>query len=125
MTYLDTHVVVWLYQGQIKRLSQTAARRIDQADQLLISPIVELELEYLNRRQKIAANATTIVGDLRGRIGLTLGDLPFPLVSHEALSISWTEDVFDRLIVAQASSTNSGLITADSVILEHYPHAIW
>jgi PIN domain nuclease of toxin-antitoxin system len=51
--------------------------------------------------------------------------MPFPLIANEARQILWTDDIFDRLIVAQASATNSRLITADGVINEHYPLAIW
>lgn len=125
MTYLDTHVVVWLYDGNLKKLSREAARIIDRADQIYVSPAVEIELQYLFRRGRIRVGPRDIVGDLRARIGLSVCELPFPLVSREALAIAWTEDLFDRLIVAQASSTASPLLTADSKILENYPHAVW
>lgn len=125
MTYLDTHVVVWLYQGKVKRLSREAARVIDKADQLLISPIVELELVYLHKRGKFSVRPQDMVADLRARIGLAVCDLPFPLVAHEAMSISWTEDVFDRLIVAQAAATRSVLLSSDGRIQENYEHAVW
>lgn len=125
MTYLDTHVVVWLYAGRTKRLSQTAAKEIDRASSLLISPAVELELDYLHRRQRVGVPAAEILDDLRARIGLRICDIPFPLVTREALSVGWTEDVFDRLIVSQAAATVSPLITADTRIIEHYAHAIW
>ena len=52
-------------------------------------------------------------------------DLPFPLVSREAQALTWTEDVFDRLIVAQAAASRSKLISADRLINEHYPQVVW
>lgn len=125
MTYLDTHVVVWLYYGRTKRLSREAVRQIEKADRLLISPMVELELEYLYRRSRIADAPGEILADLRGRIGLGLCDLPFALVAHHAIAVTWTEDVFDRIIVAQAAATDASLLTPDAAVLEHYPHAIW
>ncbi|MBY0504801.1 MAG: PIN domain-containing protein [Bryobacteraceae bacterium] len=125
MTYLDTHIVVWLYEGQLKRLSREAAREIDRAASLLISPAVELELSYLYRRNRVKATPDAIVSDLRARIGLAVCDLPFPLVSREAQSLTWTDDLFDRLIVAQASATRSPLVTADGQIKDHYPLVIW
>ena len=82
LTYLDTHIVVWLYEGQLKRLSREAAREIDRAASLLISPAVELELAYLHRRSRIKASPDTMVNDLRARIGLVVCDLPFPQVSR-------------------------------------------
>ena len=38
----------------------------------------------------------------------------------------WTQDPFDRLIVAHAKANSEAmLITADTVIRKHYPRAIW
>ena len=125
MTYLDTHVVIWLYEGKVSQLGRDAARLITQSESLLISPTVELELAYLYNRGIVTVRAADIIADLRARIGLTTCDLPFPLVVHEAASISWTRDVFDRLIVAQASATNSALISSDSMVQRHYPHVVW
>ena len=125
MLYLDTHIVAWLYKGHAKKLSREAAREIDKADSLLISPAVELELEYLYIRNRLSVGATIILSDLSARIGLTLCELPFKLVTHQALALNWTEDPFDRLIVAQSIAAKSRLITADDKILRHYPQAIW
>lgn len=125
MTYLDTHIAVWLYEGKVKRLSQSAAREIDRAGSLLVSPMVELELEYLNRTGKLNLKPSVILEDLRARIGLAICDIPFPLVTREALSIGWTTDVFDLLIVAQASATRSHLVSADSKIIENYTLTVW
>ncbi len=124
MTYLDTHVVMWLYEGSTKRISREASREIDRASSLLISPAVELELEYLHRRSR-TAEPDAILDDLRARIGLSVCDLPFPLVVREARGVGWTEDVFDRLIVAQAAASRSNLVSADHRILGHYALAIW
>jgi PIN domain nuclease of toxin-antitoxin system len=123
LTYLDTHVVVWLYEGRMKRLSQEARRSIERADTLLVSPMVELELNYLFRRGRVSS--ADVLRDLAGRIGLGVCDLPFSAVTNEALHIGWTEDVFDRLIVAQAMVRNSKLVSADEVILEKYSQAVW
>ena len=46
MTYLDTHVVAWLYAGEFGKLSKAAAERIHE-DNPFISPVVVLELQYL------------------------------------------------------------------------------
>lgn len=125
MTYLDTHIVAWLFGGHLRKLSREAAREIDKADTLLISPVVELELAYLHRRERLKEDPATILGSLRARIGLNLCDLPFAMVSHEAVALTWTEDPFDRLITAQAAATRSRLVTSDTTILTHYLHAIW
>lgn len=114
---------MWLYEGRTKRLSQEARRSIEAADTLLVSPIVELELHYLQRRGRV--ESVDLLRDLSGRIGLGICDLPFPAVTNEAVQIGWTEDVFDRLIVAQAMVRKSRLVTADELILENYPQAVW
>ena len=44
--YLDTHVVIWLYQKDEQRISRLARELIESSD-LLVSPMVLLELEYL------------------------------------------------------------------------------
>ena len=53
MIYLDTHVVVWLYAGLIERVSQKA-RDLISAQDLAISPMVSLELAYLQETGRIA-----------------------------------------------------------------------
>ena len=44
--YLDTHILVWLYGGMVDLLSEKAKTLIESED-LVISPLVELELQYL------------------------------------------------------------------------------
>jgi PIN domain nuclease of toxin-antitoxin system len=46
VSYLDTHTAAWLYGGFISKLSAEAFDLIENS-QVLISPIVMLELEYL------------------------------------------------------------------------------
>jgi PIN domain nuclease of toxin-antitoxin system len=50
--YLDTHVVAWLYAGELGRLSQFASERIE-AEDVLISPMVVLELTYLHEIERL------------------------------------------------------------------------
>ncbi|MEZ5400613.1 MAG: PIN domain-containing protein [Bryobacteraceae bacterium] len=125
LTYLDTQIVVWLGAGKRARVSREAARAIERASHLLVSPVVELELAYLHERKRIKVEPMAILSDLASRIGLLVCDLPFQMVAHEAVSLARINDPFDRLIVAQASATASPLITADSHIIENYRRAIW
>ena len=124
MIYLDTHVVVWLYAGRIDLLSSSAKLQIE-AEPLRISPIVQLELEYLHEIQRITERSALIVESLRTSIGLDLCDLPFARVVVESIRQTWTRDPFDRLIVAQAIAAQAPLITKDESILNHYTLAIW
>jgi PIN domain nuclease of toxin-antitoxin system len=124
LIYLDTHVVVWLYAGQLERFSDEIQSLLNEHD-LLISPIVQLELQYLHEIERITVDAQTILTDLAARIGLKISDKPFQAVVGEATAVSWTRDPFDRLIVANASLNNDILISKDQNILSNYPNAKW
>jgi PIN domain nuclease of toxin-antitoxin system len=123
--YLDTHVAVWLHDGLIERLSAAARRAIEDND-LLISPMVLLEFQYLRERKRIRVDAGELFSYLNATFGIALCTFPFPAVAQEALSVEWTADPFDRIIVAQAKSNRGApLITADSQIRRHYERAVW
>jgi PIN domain nuclease of toxin-antitoxin system len=121
---LDTHVVVWLYGGQVRRLSDRVRKAIDNED-VAISPAVELELVFLNEIGRLRVAANEIVADLHQRIGLTTSDATFTSVVGAARPLAWTRDPFDRLIVGDAIVTNATLLTKDEVILERCPLATW
>lgn len=69
--FLDTHVVVWLYQKSLKLLSPKAIQAIED-NSISISPIVLLELEYLYEIGKIKTDSHTILKYLKKKIGLKL-----------------------------------------------------
>jgi PIN domain nuclease of toxin-antitoxin system len=122
--YLDTNVAVWLY-NQPRRLTRTANREIER-NQLLLSPMALLELEYLFNKGKASRGATVVYEHLHSKLGVTLCDFPFPLIAREALTCDWTTDPFDRIIVSHAKANNNAvLITADMRIAEHYAGARW
>lgn len=124
MIYLDTHAVVWLYAGEAERFSERGATLIER-EELRVSPMVQLELQYLRETGRITADPALILGSLGCSIGLRLCDLPFAQVVTESLNLTWTRDPFDRLIVAQALSRRASLLTKDTSILTHYPLACW
>jgi PIN domain nuclease of toxin-antitoxin system len=123
--YLDTHILVWLYQDGAARLTPQGIRAIEEAEQLLISPMVELELIYLHEILRINCPGNTLLDSLRHDIGLELCTQSFAAVIGEALTLDWTRDPFDRIIVAQAAHRGSPLLTADQNIRNHYSGAIW
>ena len=124
MIYLDTHVVVWLYAGESERFSKMAVERIEEHD-LLISPAVLLELQFLKEIKRMTADPMLVFQTLEETIGLQLCRLDFSKVVIGALSQSWTRDPFDRLIAAQASVRNELLLTKDRVIRRHCATACW
>jgi len=125
IAYLDTHVAVFLHDGLLEEFSSEAKRQIE-ANDLLISPMVLLEFAYLFQRKKIGVDAKAIFTALNTAFGVGLCPFPFASVAHEALDIDWTQDPFDRLIVAQARVNHEAkLITRDRLIRRNYGNAIW
>jgi PIN domain nuclease of toxin-antitoxin system len=124
VTYLDTHVVIWLFGGERERLSSAAAEHL-RNDELLVSPAVVLELQLLHEIKRLKAVAVKVMERLASEIGLTVCPLPFQSVLDEALRQSWTRDPFDRLIVAQARARSAVLLSKDQEIRRHYKRAIW
>lgn len=124
LIYLDTHVVAWLYAGRPEYFSPKAAGLMNEED-ILISPIVQLELQYLYQIGKIDQPGRTVTDDLEQRIGLRFCDLSFADVVASALDLDWTRDPFDRMIVGHASLNDATLITKDSTIHGNYAGAVW
>lgn len=122
--YLDTHVVVWLYAGDLERFP-AKVREVLEAEDLAISPIVLLEMQYLRETELISDDAHVIRTRLGSSLGLAVRDVALHRVVEEALLYRWTRDTFDRLIVAQAAMENERLLTKDRAIRKNYPAAFW
>ena len=125
VAYLDTHVAVFLHDGLIEEFSSEAKRQLE-ANDLLISPMVLLEFAYLFKRRKIGVEPKALFTALNASFGVALCQFPFASVAHEALDVGWTEDPFDRLIVAQARANHQAkLITRDRLIRQKYANSVW
>ena len=122
--YLDTHVVVWLYAGELDRFPASAKACIEE-NELLISPAVLLELQFLKEIKHVSVDPMLIYQTLEETIGVQLCKMDFSKVVIGALSQSWTRDPFDRMIAAQASVRNELLLTKDRTIRKHCPVACW
>ncbi len=123
--YLDTHVVVWLFSGEIQKLSDKAVKLIEESE-LLVSPMVVLELELLYEVGRLNYQHEEILSSLSESIDLKVRDISFASVAKEAVRVNWTRDPFDRLIVANAMHDhNSLLLTRDKKILNNYDRAVW
>src|SRR5262249_10496012 len=73
---LDPHVVLWLYGGRVALLPGGVQDLLRQQD-LLISPMVVLEMQYLFELQRTSEPAATVLAALSREIGLEVCDLPF------------------------------------------------
>jgi len=113
-----------LYAGLVEKISQ-AVKDLINDNEVYISPIVRLELQYLYEIQRVAEDANTIVADLSNRIGLKVCERDFNAIVSQALTFSWTRDSFDRMIVANAGLKGDILISKDQNILGNYPQARW
>jgi PIN domain nuclease of toxin-antitoxin system len=117
-------VVVWLYAGLVDKFNPHVRDLINEHD-IVITPVVRLELQFLHEIQRVSVDSNTILAQLENRIGLTISDKDFNTVISRALEISWTRDPFDRIVVANASLDDSILISKDQTIRDNYPSAIW
>src|SRR5579863_665197 len=123
--YLDTQVVVWLAAGEIDKISTAAADSIRKSN-LLISPMVLLELEYLYEIKRLLKPPLALLNEVDTQIGLKVAEASFSAVLHTALFETWTHDPFDRVIVAHARTDgHAPLVTSDVKIRDNYPRSVW
>jgi PIN domain nuclease of toxin-antitoxin system len=123
--YLDTQLVVWLASGEVEKISSAAGEAIRKSD-LVISPMVLLELEYLFEIKRILRPPLALLNEVDTQIGLKVADASFSGVIHTALFETWTRDPFDRVIVAHARTDgHAPLATSDAKIRDNYPRSVW
>ncbi len=122
--YLDTHVVVWLFSGEVEKLS-TKAKELIESCELLVSPMVVLELEFLYEIGRLRYRHDVILSSLSESIDLKVCDLFFASIAKVSTTLSWTRDPFDRLIVAHAVCSGGKLLSRDRKIQEHFDGAVW
>lgn len=125
IAYLDTQVVVWLAENRTEKLTVPALDAINESD-LLISPAVLVELNFLYQIKRILRAPTDLAKQMRMQLGVTVCNHSFADLTETALFESWTRDPFDLLIVAHAKSNNyAPLVTHDEKIRLYYPKAVW
>jgi PIN domain nuclease of toxin-antitoxin system len=124
LVFLDTHIAVWLYAGLIEKISDTAKQAIEDND-VMISPLLRLELQYLFETGRVTVRPDTIVKNLFAAIGLRVSETPLQQIIEEAMKINWTRDVFDRMLSAETMVTGGGFITANKNIKSNLKLAIW
>lgn len=123
LVFLDTHIIVWLYDALLDKFSPHAQSILENGD-IKISPMSILELQYLYEIKKVLVKPKTIIHHLEVTIDLKKDETHFSDVVAEAMSFTWTRDPFDRIIVAQAKCNKAHLVTADHMIQAHYPLSV-
>jgi len=124
LVFLDTHAAVFLWEGRTEVFGAPARTLLEQ-NPLRISPFVRLELRFLRMVGRLVVEADTIIGGLEADRGVELARDGADAIVGEAMSLDWTRDPFDRLIVANARLHDARLITRDRKIRDHYPRAVW
>lgn len=121
MLLLDTHVIVWLDEGN-PRLGTEALRAIDTAlgtGQLGVASISFWEIAMLVRKKRLHMQTEF---DVWRRELLQNGLLEVPLQGSTALRAAQLQafhgDPADRIIVATALEHSATLVTADKKILD-------
>ena len=120
MILLDTHVLIWLDEGNNK-LGQKSRASVDQALQegeLAVAAISFWEVAMLVQKQRLEVKMD--LGAWRRNL-LEQGLLEVPLPGGIALRAGCLQDFHgdpvDRMIVATALETSATLVTADERIL--------
>ena len=119
MVFLDTHIVVWLFQMSLELLSESQKKVINEND-LFISPITALEIEYLFEIGRIKQDAQVIIDFLQSKIRLKIDNDNFHEIIRIALRENWTRDPFDRILVGHVKYRDAFLVTKDSRVVKNY-----
>ena len=121
---IDTHVLVWLYAGLLERIPLAVQARLNR-EQLAASPVVLLELGYLNEVGRLTVAPPDLMRDLSVRLELVTADISAAALLTRAFDLSWSRDPFDRLLAAHALATGWPLVTKDESLRQHLPQAWW
>lgn len=125
MLFIDTHVAVFIHNGDPALLSPTGLHILDSAEAIVLSPMAALELGYLYESGKIRFRSEEITGFLSRELGISIETGGFGRAVLHAVSLTWTRDPFDRIITAQAALSGATLLTRDRTIRDNYAGAVW
>ena len=96
-----------------------------ESDDLGISPIVMLELEYQYEVDRTSVGVERMYADLNRRIGLVTLDDPFDKIILKSFEQTWTRDPIDQVISAHALLCGHELATKNGSILSNGTSAFW
>lgn len=99
--FLDTHAVIFLWEGRIE-IFASASRLLLEKAVLFYSPMVRLELFFLQEIGRLKVSPDEILGTLGTELGVSGTQDPIAQVVQSSLNLIWTRDPFDRMIVATA-----------------------
>ncbi len=122
---LDSHVVHW-WSAEPERVSRTATKALNQADELAVAAISWFELAWLAEHERIVV--TIPIRSWLERLSTQIRTLPLtPAVAATAVSLPspFPGDPADRLIYATAIEHGYRLVTKDGKLRAHrYPRPV-
>lgn len=122
--FLDTHAAVALFAGKLEVFERRSVDLLERAA-IFVSPFVRLELAFLHEIERVRPTPEEIMNGLLTDCGVTEATDRVDKVVAEAMTIGWTRDPFDRLLVATAKLHRAPFVTRDSNIHEHFENAVW
>jgi PIN domain nuclease of toxin-antitoxin system len=121
---LDTHVLVWMVQGNL-RLKAAVREEIDEAaraDAVFVSAITPWEIALLTSKNRITlgADVQEWIDRALGLPGVRLEPL-LPSIAVASTRLPWEmhADPADRILVATARHLGAALVTADEQLLRY------
>ena len=111
---LDSHVLLWLAEGDSGLAPDTTAAILDDANEALVSVASIWELEL-----KRAKGLLEVPQDLGARLdpaGFELLEISLAHVVRAAELPLHHRDPFDRMLIAQAQTEGATLVTSDSAV---------
>lgn len=125
---LDSHVLHW-WSAEPEKLSRTATRTIEAADELAVASISWFELAWLAEHERIvlAVPVRSWLDDLATDVR-SVGTTPAIAATAVALPSTFPGDPADRLIYATAIEHGWELVTKDLRLRRHRhprPLAVW
>jgi len=120
---LDTHVLVWLFEGNTKlgRAARAAIQGAADENGALVSAITPWEIGLLvnKGRLKLGAEVMQWIRSVLAKPGVQLAALsPEIAVDSTRLPFAVHPDPADRILVATARHLGATLVTADARLLE-------
>ncbi len=124
---LDTHLLIWVFDGPDRISARANAVLREERNELLWSAVGTAELAIKVRQGKLKVKGTleSYLQDRRAELGF----VHLPVEHRHALATAdlplFHGDPFDRLLVAQAKVEGIPLVTSDTVLRKYGIEVIW
>jgi len=119
---LDTHIWLWWIMQELDRFPAHWSTLIEEADQVLISPVSCFEVALACKRGRIQLPCTTAewIQEALEPAGIEIAPLT-PAIACAATALGEIhKDPFDRIIISTAIHSHATLLSVDGHF-EHYP----